>query len=129
MLTETDSLLSKLDQKINVLMESVSLVTLNVLDVPLPLIIAIYVLLEEKMPQIVPVQMDTILMKISNVDYVTLNVELVLLIMSVLNVLINLTELTQVNVHVMMDIMILVLLFVQLVIQNVSYVENTTFVK
>jgi hypothetical protein len=86
----TDNLLplSKLDLKTDVLKLSVLPVVKNVPLVLVQLTIVTNVKKEELKLQLVTVQPVSILTKLSNVDLVLLNVELVALTMSVLNVLI-----------------------------------------
>lgn len=87
-----------------------------------------FVLTEELMLQNVNVQKDNITMKLTSVDHVTTNVKDVLLTELVMNVLKVLTELAQLIVNVLMDIMIITLKFVNYVLSNVTLVLKNTFV-
>lgn len=88
-----------------------------------------FVLTEELILQHVNVQKDNITMKLTPVDHVTTNVNHVPLMEFVMNVLKVLTELVQLIVNVLMDIMIIIPKFVKNVLSNVTNVTKNSFVK
>jgi len=81
-----------------------------------------FVLPEELIHQSVPAQMVNTLTNKTFAETVTLNVKLAILTTLVLNVLTTLKDTPQKNVHVTMDTMRLVMLFVHLVTTNVPLV-------
>jgi hypothetical protein len=111
-----------------VLKDNVSLVTSYVLNVKELLLIVKDVPSEELKLQNVNALMDISLTNLSLVECVTLNVELVLLTMSVLNVPNYLIENSQKNVLVLLDISIKEFPNVENVTINVLLVLNSKFV-
>jgi hypothetical protein len=120
----TDSDLLKSVMKTDVPTENVSHVPHNVSLVPYLLLTVIIVLSEEKPLQIVYVQMVNTKMLTTFVNLVLTNVLPVLLKQSVSPVEKTLTEMHQLTVSVLMDIMIIIklMVFVHLVTLNVLLV-------